>query len=234
MVWWKSGKGCAGQDDGLMEELVKALVTAPINGVLLLAGLGFLGVWVFGRVTERLDPGPKGRIGAGALGAVLVGISLYLSTAQRTADPLVSATPSAPANSSPEAATPPSGRPASPDAPPAADASAPVVKLERGTYTILGAELDRHGVDGLALAISIRMLNESNYPTNFWNDSFRLLADGQLYAPVSELNEVVEAHATKEGSVKFAIPKNAQTVALQIDRFGVDAPGLTIALPAKR
>ena len=47
------------------------------------------------------------------------------------------------------------------------------------------------------------------------------------------LNELVDSHAAKEGTVTFAIPATAKSVALQIDKFGSDVPGLPIALPAK-
>ena len=62
-----------------MADIVKALLAAPVNAVLLVAGLAFLGVAVFRRITDRLDAGPKGRLFAGLLGAVLVALSLYLS-----------------------------------------------------------------------------------------------------------------------------------------------------------
>ena len=71
----------------LMADIVKALLAAPVNAVLLVAGLAFLGVAVFRRITDRLDAGPKGRLFAGLLGAVLVALSLYLSaTAVPTRD----------------------------------------------------------------------------------------------------------------------------------------------------
>src|SRR5688572_33030760 len=70
-----------------MADIVKALLAAPVNAVLLVAGLAFLGVAVFRRITDRLDAGPKGRLFAGLLGAVLVALSLYLSaTAVPTRD----------------------------------------------------------------------------------------------------------------------------------------------------
>jgi hypothetical protein len=76
------------------------------------------------------------------------------------------------------------------------------------------------------------MINLSRYPANFWNASFRLLADGVPVAPIGDLNEVVDGNAAKEGAIKFAIPAKTQKVALQIDKLGPDAPALPIALPA--
>jgi hypothetical protein len=93
-----------------MEEVVKTLVVAPANAVLLLAGIAFLAVSVFGRITERLDPGPKGRIGAGALGAVLIAISLLLPTAgerEPTTQATATASTSQPPPAAADASTPP-------------------------------------------------------------------------------------------------------------------------------
>jgi hypothetical protein len=106
-----------------------------------------------------------------------------------------------------------------------------VVKQEDRTYIILKIALDRHEIDQLALTFTVRMTNQSSYPANFWNANFRLLADGVPLAPFSELNELVDANATKDGMVAFAIPAATKKAALQIDRFGADAPGLAIDLP---
>ena len=81
-----------------------------------------------------------------------------------------------------------------------------MVKGEDRTYTILEIELDRHEIDQLSLTFTIRMSNQSQYPANFWNASFRLLADGVPVAPIGDLNEVVDGNAAGEGTVKFAIP----------------------------
>ena len=108
------------------------------------------------------------------------------------------------------------------------------MKGEDRTYTILKIELDLHEIDQLALTFTIRMTNQSQYPTNFWNASFRLLADDVPVAPIGDLNEVVDGNAAKEGTLKFAISAKTQKVALQVDKLGPDAPALPIALPATR
>jgi hypothetical protein len=222
-----------------MTDLIKTLVDAPTNGVLVLAGLAFLAVAVFGRINDRLDPGPKGRIGAGVLGAFLLVIGLLLpSETRRQESTATSSAPSAPPTATASAPT----RPAPSDnvstaAPtsgyPIALAAGQVVKREGRIYTILKMQLDENDAKEFALEVTARMVNEDRFPANFWNDNFRLVVDGVPYAPVGSLNEVVAAHAAKEGVVKFAVVKDAKTVALQIDRFGSDAPGLPIALPAK-
>jgi Co/Zn/Cd efflux system component len=139
-----------------MADVVKALLAAPVNAVLLVAGLAFLAVAIFRRVTDKLDAGPKGRLFAGVLGIVLIGISLYLSVGGKNPE---NATP--PAAAATEAATQPDG--GFPVALPAGQ----VVKQEDRTYTILKIALDRHEIDQLALTFTVRMTNQSSYPANF-------------------------------------------------------------------
>lgn len=213
-----------------MADIVKALLAAPVNAVLLVAGLAFLTVAVFRRITDRLDAGPKGRLFAGLIGIALVALSLFLSlsgpkleepsTAEpATADPGVNQANATTMTGGTYPKTLPAGQ---------------EVKGEDRSYTILKIELDRHEIDQLSLTFTIRMINLSRYPANFWNASFRLLADGVPVAPIGDLNEVVDGNAAKEGTVKFAIPAKAQAVALQIDKTGPGAPALPIALPASR
>jgi len=245
-----------------MDDLIKTLVNAPTNSVLVLAGLAFLAVAVFGRITTRLDPGPKGRIGSGVLGAVLLAMGLVLPTEshrnQPTAggpEPSASPSASAPSTSAPSTSAgatskatagppvqpapvqpPSSGNVAS--APPASGypialAAGQVIKREDRTYTILKIQLDENDAREFALEVTARMLNEGRFSANFWNANFRLVVDGVPQAPVGSLNEVVDANAAKDGVVKFAVPKDAKAVELQVDRFGSSAPGLAIALPQK-
>ena len=213
-----------------MADIVNALLAAPVNAVLLVAGLAFLAVAVFRRITDRLDAGPKGRLFAGSIGIVLVALSLFLSlSGPKREEPSTAESASAGAgiNQSTAATTPggtfPMTLPAGQE-----------VKREDRSYTILKIELDRYEIDQLSLTFTIRMINLSRYPANFWNASFRLLADGVPVAPIGDLNEVVDGNAAKEGTIKFAIPAKAQEVALQIDKLGPDAPALPIALPASR
>jgi hypothetical protein len=204
-----------------MADIVKALLAAPVNAVLLVAGLAFLGVAVFRRITDRLDAGAKGRLFAGLIGVILVALSLYLSlTGPKPDEPAAAGAGQDQATTAaPLAGTYPVELPAGQE-----------VKGEDRIYTILKIALDRHELDQLSLAFTIRMTNQSQYPTNFWNASFRLLADDVPIAPLGDLNEVVDGNAAKEGIVKFAIPAKTQKVALQIDRLGPDAPALPIAL----
>ena len=205
-----------------MADVVKALLAAPVNAVLLVAGLAFLAVAVFRRITDKLDAGPKGRLFAGLLGIVLVGLSLYLSLGGPKPDSPVLIP----------------GEPGLASAPPAGDFPVALpagqeVKSDDYTYTILKIDLDRYEMDQLSLSFTVRMTNHTNYPANFWNASFRLLADGVPIAPIGDLNELVDGRAAKEGVVRFAIPVNTRKAALQVDKFGADAPALPIALPGK-
>jgi hypothetical protein len=237
-----------------MEDLVKALVNAPTNAVLVLAGLAFLGVAVFGRVTDRLDPGPKGRIASGLLGVALLAVGLLLPSDHHGSEPTVAnSAPSVPATRSQrssasnagatgtEAEPVPAGHVGGGNvasAPPMGDASitlaaGQIVKRDDRTYTIVKMQIEGGEANDLALEVTARMVNESAYPANFWNDNFRLVVDDVPNAPIGSLNELVDGHAAKEGVVKFAVRPDARTAVLQIDRFGSAAPGIPIPLPQK-
>lgn len=205
-----------------MGDVIKALLTAPVNAVLLVAGLAFLAVAVFRRVTDRLDAGPKGRLFAGLLGIVLVALSLYLSLGGKSPDATTSSAGASTSTAAQSGGSFPIALPAG-----------QVVKGEDRTYTILKLELDRYQIDQLSLTVTVRLLNQGSYPTNFWNANFRLLVDGVPLEPTNMLDEVVAANAAKEGTVAFAFPGDAKSVALQVDKFGPDAPGLPIALPSR-
>ena len=56
--------------------------------------------------------------------------------------------------------------------------------------------------------------NGERFPTNFWDESFRLQVDGILSAPVGNLNKLVPAQSAAEGVVEFVIPAAAQAVVL--------------------
>jgi hypothetical protein len=209
-----------------MADIVKALLAAPVNAVLLVAGLAFLGVAVFRRITDRLDAGPKGRLFAALIGIVLIAISLYLSLAGPKPE-TPSAAPASTAGTGGDQATT-----AAPGTYPVELPAGQEVKGEDHSYSILKIVLDRHEIGQLSLTVTVRMTNHTPYPTNLWNASFRLLADDVPVAPIGDLNELVDGNAAKEGTVKFAIPAKTQKVELQIEKLGPDAPALPIALPA--
>jgi hypothetical protein len=52
--------------------------------------------------------------------------------------------------------------------------------------------------------------------TNFGDNNFRLLIDNVPRAPTSNLNDLVDAHSAKEGTIVFAVPVNATRFVLQL------------------
>ena len=59
------------------------------------------------------------------------------------------------------------------------------------------------------LRLRVALENESDGGANFWDDTFRLVVDGDVLAPNSGLNVVVASHATSEGAVTFSVPRGA-------------------------
>jgi len=72
--------------------------------------------------------------------------------------------------------------------------------------------------------LRIRVTNEGRYDANFWDRSYRFLVGDQTLAPTSNLDEVVSAHAVKDGIVSFEVPAPAGKVALRVESQG-DPPG---------
>lgn len=107
-------------------------------------------------------------------------------------------------------------------------------RMAGAAFTLLGATLSPRNSETDTLAIRVRMLNEGSYPTNFWDDEFRLLVDGVPRAPDSGLNELVAAESALDGEVTFAVPRAAADVQLRI-LFGderSDVP-LNLAVPGR-
>ena len=59
------------------------------------------------------------------------------------------------------------------------------VRVGNAVYRILAAQLDRRNAEALTLRFTVRMTNGERFPTNFWDESFRLRVDGIPTAPVS-------------------------------------------------
>ncbi len=89
-------------------------------------------------------------------------------------------------------------------------------QLDDYTYKILTAELDRATSSTLFLRLVVRFTNNGWPGANFWNDTFRLIIDGVPQVPVSSLNELVEPHSAKEGTVEFTLPDTTTHVVLQL------------------
>ncbi|AMK77819.1 MULTISPECIES: LCCL domain-containing protein [Methylomonas] len=70
-----------------MDEIVKALFSAPLATVFVIAGLIFLLVAVVGNISGKIEPGPKGRLFSGILGLAFVIVGLAMHFAQYPAQP---------------------------------------------------------------------------------------------------------------------------------------------------
>lgn len=83
-------------------------------------------------------------------------------------------------------------------------------------FTLLDASLAPRNSESSTLTLRVRLLNNRNYPVNFWDSQFRLLVDGIPRAPNSGLNVVVEGNAADEGEITFVVPKSATDPQLRI------------------
>ena len=90
------------------------------------------------------------------------------------------------------------------------------IELGEAKYQFLRVVTQTRNLDTFSLHIQVRLLNESPYPANFWDSTFRLLVDGVPRSPVSHLNEVVDGRSAKEGEVEFIVPSSATSLVLQL------------------
>jgi hypothetical protein len=89
-------------------------------------------------------------------------------------------------------------------------------------YTLLSGDVAPRN-PGRLLRLRVRLANDSAYPANFWDASFRLAAAGQVLEPTSGLNEIVEGHAVKQGIVAFQVPDDSTSVVLRVLGMGMPA-----------
>jgi hypothetical protein len=85
-------------------------------------------------------------------------------------------------------------------------------------YKVLTAQMERSQPDLFSLRMVVRVTNEGPMTTNFGDSNFRLLVDDVLRAPTGNLNDLVDAHSAKEGTIVFAVPGNATRLVLQLRR----------------
>jgi hypothetical protein len=112
------------------------------------------------------------------------------------------------------------GAPSAPGAPaPTITPATAEVRVGEYRYRILDTRVERAQDDSLELRLRVRLTNESRYPVNFWDDSFRLVADGVPLAPVGGLNLAVDGEAAKEGTVRFVFPASARELALRVSAY---------------
>lgn len=116
---------------------------------------------------------------------------------------------------------------------PRALAAGTEVRLGSAAYRILAAQLDRRNVEELTLRFTVRMTNSAKYPTNFWDETFRLVVDGVPRAPVGGLNKLVQGDSAEEGDVEFAVPTATQSAVLQV-RHSDESTRIPVDLAGKR
>jgi hypothetical protein len=98
-------------------------------------------------------------------------------------------------------------------------------------YKVLAAQLDRSRPDLFLLRMIVRVTNEGVLSTDFEDGNFRLLIDNVPRTPISNLNDLVDAHSAKEGTVVFAVPVSATRLELQI-RMGEETATFPFNLPS--
>jgi hypothetical protein len=107
------------------------------------------------------------------------------------------------------------------------------VRLGNVQYKILSLKLEAYNTENHSLRLTVLMTNNDRFGHNFWDSSFRLLTEGLIKAPVSNLNKVVHGNSTETGDVEFIIPAATGSATLRIINFGesTDVPlDLTAAI----
>lgn len=70
--------------------------------------------------------------------------------------------------------------------------------------------------DGPELRLRIRVMNFGRNDVNFWDDSFRLSAGGEVLTPTSRLNEIAPGNSLRYGIVTFKLRPQMRTGTLRI------------------
>jgi hypothetical protein len=93
------------------------------------------------------------------------------------------------------------------------------VALEDLIYLVVSGSVQRRG-DGQRVWLRMRASNEGFYGANFWDDSFRLVVNGQSIAPNGGLNEILERRSIKQGVIRFDVPSLTTKAALRVSLRG--------------
>jgi hypothetical protein len=93
------------------------------------------------------------------------------------------------------------------------------VALEDLIYVVVSGSVQRRG-DGQRVWLRIRVSNEGFYGANFWDDSFRLVVNGQSFAPNGGLNEILERRSIKQGVIRFDVPSHTTAAVLRVTLRG--------------
>jgi len=156
-------------------------------------------------ISSLPHPAPRTLVAWSAIAAALVVAAMFLNRSTETTDPGTTTT-STTAESSVRA-----------DAPPRAIVIPRLAEVALGQliYTVLSGDIASSG-DASTLRLRIRLSNEGSYPTNFWDNSFRLAVPGLVLTPTSDLNELVSSHAIQQGVITFDLPAGAIRAALRV------------------
>lgn len=105
----------------------------------------------------------------------------------------------------------------------------PRLDVGKLAYTLVSAEAEPYAQNKLVLKLKVRMANNDRYDANFWSASFRLVEDGVLQAPTSELNEIVAGNTSKEAAITFVVAASSKKLELQMGNVGEGAPSLLLS-----
>ena len=89
-------------------------------------------------------------------------------------------------------------------------------------YTLMSGTIARRG-DRSTVRLRFRVSNEGPFPTNLWDESFRLAVSDHVLAPNSGLNEIAEGQSVKPAIVSFDIPAGVDAARLRVTQFGQTA-----------
>jgi hypothetical protein len=82
-------------------------------------------------------------------------------------------------------------------------------------YTVLAGSVQRRGAS-MRVWLRVRASNEGFGDANLWDDSFRLLVDGQTVRASGGLNEILERRSIRQVVVRFDVPVVSSAGRLQV------------------
>jgi len=86
------------------------------------------------------------------------------------------------------------------------------IRFRSVAFRILAIQLNRRDAEHAVLKFTIRRKTSDTYDPNTWDNSFRLVANGVPFAPISDAHN----QNAEEGNVVFAIPSATRAVVLRI------------------